>query len=307
MIMISKRLILSFGLAGFFILGLSFVEAASLILPNKPGTFAVMPARKELLLSAGQSQTIYLRVANYLGRETTFSIGLNDLSAQTYGREGYVVATATARYSLSDIVSLDREEFLLKNGEEIEVPIRISIPADWPPSSVAGLINLGPGLTKTSSANAQIKTSAGVLLLVRIKGQAVEKGQVEKFGLISGRLVMAGQPLKFQVAYKNSGNVYLNPYGLVTLKSGWGRPIATYHLDPWFVLPQSIRLREIDFKPHHWPSLYRAELDLNLGFNNQVISQSFYFLLIPNYWQWLIIILVIILLLRLSLRKRRHE
>lgn len=304
--MMGKGSIIFSILIGLFWLNSPIVYSAGLVLPNKPGTFAVTPARKELSLSAGQSQIIYLRVANYLGRSATFSVDADNLRPQAYGQEGYIRATSTDRYSFSEIVSVKKKEFFLKNGEETEVPIEIIVPTGWPPSSVAGLINLGPLSVGTSSANAQIQTRAGVLLLVRIKGQAVEAGQLEKFGLIGSRLMVAGRPLKFQVAYKNSGNVYLNPYGLVTVKTFWGQPIENRYLDPWFVLPQSIRLREVDFKTHYWPSVYRAELNLNLGFNDQVINDSFYFLLVPNYWQWLVVILLAILLLRLALRKRRY-
>ncbi|MFA6415995.1 MAG: hypothetical protein WCW56_00730 [Candidatus Paceibacterota bacterium] len=305
--MVHKPLnILASTLVGFFLFSALSVYSAGLVLPNKPGTFAVAPARKELSLAAGQSQTFYLRVANNLGHQANFSADLNNLSAQTYGREGYIIATSTARYALSEVVFLSKKEFLLNNGEEAEIPITVSVPADWPPSSVAGLVNLGPVSVKTGLANAQIKTSAGILLLVRVSGPAIEKGQLEKFGLIGSQLVGVGQPIKLQVAYKNDGNVYLNPYGFVTVKNFFGQKIATQNLDPWFVLPQSIRLREVGLPARYWPGLYRSELNLNLGFNNQVIQESFYFLIIPNYWQWLIVIFAIIMLLRVGLRNRRH-
>ncbi|KKS77945.1 MAG: hypothetical protein UV88_C0001G0037 [Parcubacteria group bacterium GW2011_GWA1_43_21] len=285
---------------------MAFTQALAVALPQTAGTFSIAPARKEIRLAPGQSQTVNLRLANFLGQEKTFSLGVSNLLPQAYGQEGFITTTSTGPFSFSNLVSFSAGSKKVANGQEVIMPVKITIPFDWPATSVIGLVTVGTDSETDNLHNARLNTSAGALFLIRVNGQTREEGQIEKFSLLDSWYQTWGEKTRLQVAYKNSGNVHLNPYGAVYLKSFYGRKLASKYLEPWFVLPRSIRLREVELSPLWLPGIYRADLFLNLGYQNQLIDRSFYFAVLPNWWQTLILLTSFLLVLRAVFKLRKN-
>src|SRR5665811_1832856 len=68
----------------------------------------------------------------------------------------------------------------------------------------------------------------------------------EDFKLIGPEKIFYNEkPDGFEIAFKNTGNVHLVPYGTITIKNMFGKVIQTLPVDAYFVLPDSTRYREI--------------------------------------------------------------
>ncbi|MEK7091744.1 MAG: hypothetical protein AAB900_02025 [Patescibacteria group bacterium] len=273
-------------------------------------TFTLSPARQEVLVSAGQTKILSFKISNRSTQVQNFVLTLADLNP-TEGGKGFVIGQPASSSPLYIFSQLDISlpiELTVSPGEIKIIPVAITIPADWPPISVHGLVNFSLKQIGNAGANAQINTSAGAIILLRAAGQAKEQGQLLRFNSLTPWLGRA-ETLQLQVAYQNAGNVYLNPYGVVTIKNWRGRVIGQRYLEPLFVLPQAIRNREVLLAPpggQWWPGFYRAQLELNLGFNNQVVPATTYFFVNPGWFWNLGALLIVLGGLYLGFKFRKH-
>lgn len=291
-------------LLGFFIYPLVLWAA-----PASSHTFSISPARQELELAAGQTKIFNLKVTNLSTEAEHFSLSIKDLYPDL-GGTGFTFSPNSipaSQYLFSRLDLSYPEQLTILPGETKFIPIAISVPETWPPGSLHGLLNLTldqSGLAGTAKLN----TSAGAIVLIRLAGPVKESGRLLRFNALATWLASSARP-SLQIAYQNDGNVYLNPYGVITLKNWRGVAIQKNYVEPWFVLPGAIRNREITIAPlaGHWrPGFYRAQLDLNLGFNNQLSSASTYFVISPNPWILVLILAIIGGLLYLGFKIKKH-
>ena len=76
-------------------------------------------------------------------------------------------------------------------------------------------------------------------------------------------------------------------------------------VEPWFVLPDSLRRREIKADPGMLLGRYTATLYLNKGYADQVVQRQISFWAVPLIWilPLLVLIAVGVYMLRLSRKK----
>ena len=60
-----------------------------------------------------------------------------------------------------------------------------------------------------------------------------------------------------------------------------GNPIETIKIDPWFSLPQSLRLREVEWKHPNLIGRYTAKLTLDRGYDGKVDTAILTFWVVP--------------------------
>jgi hypothetical protein len=144
-------------------------------------------------------------------------------------------------------------------------------------------------------SGARLVSQLGSLLLVRISGDVVETGGVKDFRILSDKyFYSSGGPDGFEVVYENTGNVHLTPYGLVTIENILGQEVANIPVDAFFVLPQSVRGKSVDWEPPFLFGYYKATLEVGRpGSDTQV--QTLNFTVLP--WPYLLGVLVLLGLL----------
>jgi hypothetical protein len=81
----------------------------------------------------------------------------------------------------------------------------------------------------------------------------------------------------------------------------FNREVGYVEIDPWFILPQSIRTRELTWNNELLLGRYRAEVTVKRGYGDFVDTKSVVFWVIP--WQVLVavfsVLFVFFLLVRL--------
>jgi len=252
--------------------------------------FALYPAKNELNLSPGAESSLVITVANQMGTSTLFSVSVVDLVMEGSAWDNLKLTESGKPLSLANFVTFDQDTFLIPAEEERTLKIRVALSENIPPGSIEGAIVVkasSPGITETQTV-AQIAS----LVFITVPGEINESGQTILFDVIGQRVNHISRPVRFQVLFSNEGNNYLNPYGLVVIKNIFGQEVEIIPIDPWFVLPDSLRTRELSASLSGYGGLYKAELVLNRGYENILDEEGLWFFV----WSWPLLLAFLIFL-----------
>src|SRR3989339_1284152 len=282
--------------------------------------FVVEPGKTEILLNLGESMVKNISVTNRVDRTVRFKLSAEDFIGTDNPKEPLVLLGDTnSPYSLKDFIVPEIREFSLEFGEKITIPVTVSVPTNAEPRGYYGALiisndpdKLSAETTKEVEGKTRFISRIGSLFLLRINGEGKEQGELEDFKVVGPtKMFYSQRPTGFEIAYKNTGNVHLVPYGTITIKNIFGQVIKTLPVDAYFALPNSTRYREVNWTPGFSLGRYTANLSLYKGYNNEYAESKFAFWVIP--WKILIpvflgIMLVIALfyyiLTRFELRKK---
>ncbi|TSC60754.1 MAG: hypothetical protein G01um1014107_250 [Parcubacteria group bacterium Gr01-1014_107] len=266
--------------------------------------FVVGPGKVEIVLNPGEERTVDLKVSNRMGVERTFLIEIEDfIGSQDPAQTVVLLGDVRGPYSLKDYLKVPAFEFTLEHGERATVPVTISIPADEEPGGRYGSVIISTVTEKgekLSSASAAVISRIGTLFFVRVSGEAEESGILRSFRTKNGKKFFSKSPMEFEILYENSGSVHLNPYGEVRIKNILGKEVGAVFIDPWFTMPDSLRLREISWEKNPLFGFYTAEASINRGYQNIIDHDQFSFLVLP--WKLILVSLALIFIFILILR-----
>lgn len=251
--------------------------------------FVVGPGKFELELAPGQSKTVELLVTNRMGERKLFQFTTEDAEGSATGETSVsLLGERTGPYTIKDFVSVPYERFYLEHGQRARVPVTISIPLDAEPGgrygSLLTQITSNPEELEgeTGAAPASVIVSRiGTLFFVTTPGETDQAGQLIDFTTKGDRAFFLSGPIDFAISYENTGSVHLNAYGVVTISNILGEEVGTVQLDPWFILPQSLRTREITWNRDFLIGRYTATLRLNRGYDDLIDEATVTFWVFP--------------------------
>ncbi|KKU79353.1 MAG: hypothetical protein UY04_C0011G0019 [Parcubacteria group bacterium GW2011_GWA2_47_7] len=313
-----SRLLAFVALFASFFVATNFAYAADDV---PTGAFIVRPAKVELDIKPGEEQTTILTLLNGTALPLSVSTSYEDIAgnAQQSPNDEPVklLGTTGSSYSLKDLFFAHDTSVDMLSGEEVQIPITVKIPKDAEAGGRYGsvILTFKPILSPGSpqNANVAIESRLATLFFVRILGDAKESGQLVKFGIFNDvKTVLKptlAEPLRFQVTYENTGTVHLNPYGLLTLSPLVGKPVSVV-IDPQAVLPGATRMREVDIRDEFSVGYYRAHLNLNRGYGNNVDVADVSFWIVPGTAGIIMTIVGLVLfawLIRRSLSLSKHS
>ena len=282
--------------------------------------FIVEPGKTEIYLNPGENTVKTISVTNRVNKTVNFKLSTEDFVGTDDPNQPVVLLGDTnSPSSLKDFIVPEITQFSLDFGEKITIPVTISVPSNAEPRGFYGALivsndpdKLSPEAIKDTAGQTRIISRIGSLFLLRINGEGIEQGNLESFKLIGpSQTFYSTRPTGFEIAYKNTGNVHLVPYGTITIKNIFGQIIETLPADAYFVLPSSIRYRDVNWRSGFSLGRYTATLILNKGYNNEYVNSTIAFWVIP--WKILIpvflgimllIALVYYVLTRFELRKK---
>ena len=272
-------------------------------LPEKTvfNDFVVGPGKIEVDLSPGESRTFDLTIANRLGTDKTFLISEEDFKGSEDPAQTVVLlGDDRGPYSLKDYINPATTSITLAHAERARIAVTISIPADAQPGGLYGSVIVGTA-TKLGVADATggtvgsspIVTRIGTLFFVRVKGPVDTDGKLVQFTLAGGHSVLWGaSPMSFDLLYKNTGSVNVDPYGTITVTNLLGSQVGTVDVEPWFAMPSSLRFREVAWSPQFLFGRYVAHASINRGYGSTTDEMDVAFWVIP----WKIILAVLLAL-----------
>jgi len=298
----------------FLPINTAFVKAANIEdLQGIPvaGDYSISPGKTELNLDPGQSAIKSLTVTNRYGKDMVFSIEIEDFTgSRVPGENIKLLGNEKGPYSLKDFLHPEMNSFVLRHGQKITLPVSISVPADAQPGGLYGsvIVTAVPvvkgedGKDQVVSGNVAVVTRLASLYFVRVSGPVKEDGSLKEF-LVSNK-VSFKPDLKFSAKFENNGNVYLNPYGVVEIHNLIGDKIDEIKLDPYFVMPDSMRIKDLSLKRSFMFGMYTAKIFLNRGYGNVVDEQSVSFWVLPWLQTALFVLVVFLALLSVRILKK---
>jgi len=172
-----------------------------------------------------------------------------------------------------------------------QLPVTITVPVDASPGGYYGVVRftaLPPGLKDTGVS---LSASLGSLVFIRVNGDAKEKLAIEGYSVDkNGKTgsIFESAPINFAVRLKNTGNIYEQPVGQISITDMFNKKVAdvNVNLEQRYVLPASTRKFE---QPLDSATIgnkilfgrYRADLRVAYGDSGQVLTQSLTFWVIP--------------------------
>jgi hypothetical protein len=269
--------------------------------------FVVEPGKTEVFLNPGENIVKNISITNRVNKVVKFKLSTEDFVGSNDAKQPVVLmGDVNSPYSLKDFIIPEITEFSLEFGEKITIPVTVSVPLNAEPRGYYGALivsndpdKLGGGTAQDVEGKTRIVSRIGSLFLLRINGEGKEEGNIENFKIIGPtQMFYSSRPEGFEIAYKNTGNVHLVPYGTITIKNIFRQVVGTLPVDAYFVLPDSIRYREVNWTSGFSLGRYTANLSLYKGYNNEYSDASLSFWVIP--WKILVPVFGVILLLVLS-------
>ncbi len=268
-------------------------------LPNTPqvGDYIIGPGKTEIKMDPGQSKTRSIMITNRYGKDMNFKIEIEDFKGSRVPGENVVLlGDQKGPYSLKDFLHPELTTFVLKHGQRMNLPVVISIPADAQPGGLYGsvIVTAVPAINTTTNNDEVVSGSVVVtsrlasLFFVRVAGDAKEDGLLKDFS--ADKKFYTNPQIKFNTVFENNGNVYLNPYGSLQIKNILGTKIDEIVIDPYFAMPDSIRVKDFSIKRSFMFGYYTADLSMNRGYNNIVDQKSVSFWVLP--WKALTVFII---------------
>lgn len=247
------------------------------------GDFLVGPGKTELQLQPGDTKVLEISVSNRISDGRVFKLEVEDIVGTTDGSAALKTTDGPSPYSIKDYVSFPETEFILDLGERARIPVTISIPSDAEPGGYYGSVLVSTIRSSEGSRSTQspIIARVGSLLFVTIGGEQFREGETTDLKLIPKSWWYESGPINFGVVYENAGSVHVNPYGELSIKNTLGEEVGYRELEPWFVLPKSLRTREIEWDREFLLGRYVATVRINRGYDDIIDERSVVFWVLP--------------------------
>ncbi|MBU4204689.1 DUF916 domain-containing protein [Patescibacteria group bacterium] len=289
----------------FFTAGTGFASAYTIEELNfsNEGDIVVGPGKTEVWLDPGSEYTKEIIVSNRSGMEKIINISVEDFQG-SLNPDGTIefMGGKKGPYSLKDYVKPEIEEIILSHGQRLRLPVVISVPQTAEPGGLYGAVMVSASNIKeeagevkegTAVGKLEIITRVASLFFVRVKGDVFEEGSLNDFK--TGKNFYEKGPVSLKIIVENTGNVHLSPYGTIDIKNILGAQVGQVELDPWFVMPKSVRTREVKWNAPFLFGRYTAQVSLNRGYKDIVDTMQFSFWVIP--WRIVLIALIALILL----------
>lgn len=285
---------------------------------NLSGTITVSPARAEVVLAPGEEREIVLTIKNGTLSLLRVDVSFEDIAAETQQSPQdapvRLLGSESGANTLRSFLSTARADLVLRPGREESVSVRVTIPGETLPggrygSAVFRVTPADPSL----GGEVAVESRIAVPLFVRIEGAVKEEGKLVAFGILNAERFVPSpdetHPIRFHLSFLNSGDVYLNPYGTISISGLWGNPRRVL-VDPYAVLPGSTRSREVFLTDTLPPGPYTATLSLARGYGEDIDTLEARFFVLPGVTTLLLVLLFVLFLgylIRRSLRLSRNS
>lgn len=270
------------------------------------GDFVVGPGRSEIEVSPGDVIVQEITVTNRISENREFKLEVEDVTGSVDGSSAVTLSEDEyGPYSIRDYISFPEDTFVLKLGERARIPVTITIPPDAEPGGFYGSILVSTvRVANTDEADvaprSPVIARVGSLFFVTVRGEVERSGQTKEVTTIGNKSWYQEGPIDIGILYENSGSVHLNPYGEIAITNMFGEQVGFIELEPWFVLPKSLRLREVMWDREFLLGRYTITAKVNRGYDDVVDELQTSFWVVP--WSILVGVFVGVFILVFGLR-----
>ena len=200
----------------------------------------VSPVIVDEELAPGMSKTGDLMIINDTGKDVVFySVIQSFVPKGEEGDQKYLAETDVA--GLPSWIHLETNKVALTKGETRHIKYKIDIPPNAEPGGHYATVFFSTSPPNLKDVAIGIASKTGILFLIRVSGDVVEKANIESFR--SNQNLFTHLPAMLSLRIKNTGNVHIRPIGTLEVRNMWGGVVARVQANPRksAVLPNSIR------------------------------------------------------------------
>ena len=275
------------------------------------GDFVLGGGKTELELDPGQTADSRITLTNRTGSEADFIVKVEDFQGSKNESDVSFdfLDQEKSVFSLRDYLKPEVSEFRLKHGEQIKLPIKIEIPKNSRPGGLYGAVIISKKNTEDPvsgekvTGNIKIISRLAALFYIRVRGETVEEGSLKSF--VSDKYFYEKGPVRLKIDFENRGNIHLKPSGRIDFFNILNEKVGEAQVSEFFVLPDSIRQKQISYEKSLMIGKYRADLSLDYGYDGQKENRSVYFWVIP--WKILLTIFILIFGLILGFQQLKNR
>ena len=260
------------------------------------GDFVVGPGRIEVSVKPGETVVRNMTVTNRVSGGRTFKLAVEDMSGSADPTQSVVLlGDQKGPYTLKDNISFASPEFSLELGERAVVPISITMPPNAEPGGYYGAVLVstvqeGSVSNENNGAQSPLISRIGTLFFITVPGNSEVSSQIKDFATKNNQWWFEKGPISMSILYENTGSVHLNPYGEINITNMFGGDVGFVEVDPWFILPKSLRLREVSWDREFLFGRYAITAKINRGYDNVIDEKVMYIWVLP--WKILLGIFV---------------
>lgn len=266
----------------------------------------VSPVRSDITVNPGQTKIVTITVTNITSTPASLQAVINDFSASSDESGQPAIILKSNQFAKSH--SLKRfakpvPNFTLQPGEQKNVSVTISVPADTAGGGYYGAIRFAPATPGAPNQTVSLAGSVGSLVIATVPGDIKDQLTISSFDVRSGvhprSLFTNHNGITGVVRFQNSGNVQEQPFGKILLKDRSGKILGQYEINNndvrSNVLPDSIRKFSVPLDKVGTWGVFKLEGNFGYGSNGQLLAASTTFYVIPLIAILLFIGVVIVL------------
>ena len=283
----------SFRLIFFAILvGLFFVPVFCMAQSGTSQTISVSPTLFDMQATPGQTWSSELRVVNVNNYDmVVYPQVVNFSPLDETGRVDLIFETndTAPGSTLAEWVTVALEPIVVPEQQTVTIPFSVTAPADAAPGGHYAAILVGTRPPVSDGGVSQVQTAQFVtsLLFVRIDGDIIERGNIREFR--TEQSIISTPQATLELRFENTGNVYLQPQGDITIYNMWGTLRGTIPINHQThygrVVQNSIREFIFSWKGEsNFMDIGRYKAVATLGYgeeSKQFTSSITYFWIIP--------------------------
>lgn len=264
------------------------------------GDFVVGPGKVELQIAPGQSKIVTISVSNRTGAAKLFKLEMEDAAgSQDPNTPVVLLGEQTGPYTMKDFISVADDSFIIEHNKRVQIPVTITLPANAEPGGLYGSLlvttsSVEPA-TESGAPRSAIVSRIGTLFFITIPGTVERNGQVVDFSTVPDQTFYTKGPITMGVLFENTGSMHLNPYGSLTVTNLFGEEVGFVEIEPWFVMPKSLRLREITWDRELLLGRYAITANINRGYDDVIDTKVIHVWVLP--WQFMLGLFVTIFIL----------
>lgn len=233
----------------------------------------ISPPRLERIIDPGMVAEETISVTNESDVEKTLFIYLKDFKAEDESGEPALISPGSEEgYYLASWIEATAEGIHFAPREEKRISFKINVPADIGPGGYYGAVFFGtepPRLYQDSEdkgAGMAVSQQTGSLILYTVRGDISEEAGIREF-TTDKELYSTPYAIDFTIRIENTGNVHVKPFGLITIRSMFGKKVGEVMVNEKGsnVMPVSIRRFNEIWEGKTGFGRYTAELGLTFG------------------------------------------
>lgn len=251
------------------------------------GDFVVGPGRLEVTVKPGETVVRNMTVTNRVSDGRKFMLSVEDMSGSADPTQSVVLlGDQNGPYTLKDNITFASKNFSLNLGQRAVIPVSITMPPNAEPGGYYGAVLVSTvqdeGETDVSvGTRSPIISRIGTLFFITVPGNAEVSGSVTNFSTKNNQWWFEKGPINMSILYENTGSVHLNPYGELRISNMLGEEVGFVEIDPWFILPKSLRLREVAWDREFLFGRYTITSKINLGYDNVIDEKTIHIWVLP--------------------------